>query len=121
MRRLFAGYTERMHSDPTGPAAAPQDPATVTDPPPESPAPAPARRAGRPSRGTRVTLGLVRLIALGGVLALAVVVAAILVSQDVQGWIVGLVVGLSVQLLTGFVLFSKRFSAAGRSAAPRAR
>jgi hypothetical protein len=106
-----------MHSDPMPPAAASQDPDTLPDPAAESPAR--SARPGRPSRGTRVTLGLVRLIALGGVLAFAVVVAAILVSQDVQGWIVGLVVGLGVELLTGFVLFSKRFSTMDRAAPPR--
>lgn len=113
-----------MHSDPTVPVTDPLDTpaAPVADSEEERRAPTPAAAgAGRPSRGTRVTLGLVRVIALVGILALAVVVAAILVSQDVQGWIVGLAVGLSVQLLTAFVLFSKRFSAVERPLAPRAR
>ena len=47
--------------------------------------------------------------ALVGVLAVGVVAAAIMVSKDVDGWIVGLAVGLGVQILTMIVLFSRRF------------
>jgi anti-sigma factor RsiW len=84
------------------------------DRPPEAPS-AEARDeraepASRPSMSARIALGAVRLIALVGVVALAVIAGAILVGQDVDGWIVGLVIGLSVQILTIVVLFSRRFA-----------
>jgi hypothetical protein len=33
-----------------------------------------------------------------------------MVSQDVAGWIVGLAVGVGVEILTMLVLFSRRFT-----------
>jgi heme A synthase len=64
---------------------------------------------GSESRKARIALGFVRVIALTGVLALSVVVGAILVSSDVEGWIIGLALGAGVQFLTLAVLFSRRF------------
>ena len=40
-----------------------------------------------------------RLVATGGIIGIAVVVGTVLVSQDVAGWIVGLVVGLTSVIL----------------------
>jgi hypothetical protein len=57
----------------------------------------------------RAAAGIARLSALVGVIALAVVAAEIMVSNDVAGWIVGLAVGIGVQLLTLIVVFSRRF------------
>ena len=50
---------------------------------------------------------LVRLVATGGIVGIAVLLGAILVSQDVAGWIVGLVTGL-VSVLLAAVLWSSR-------------
>ena len=58
----------------------------------------------------RVALGLTRIAALLGVVGLAIAAGAIMVSQDVPGWIVGLVVGVGVEVLTMLVLFSRRFT-----------
>lgn len=84
---------------------------------PDEPPEAGRREPAQPAAGegapltARLAVGGVRIIALIGVLALAVIAAAILVSQDVDGWIVGLAVGVGVQILTMFILFSRRFAA----------
>jgi hypothetical protein len=46
-----------------------------------------------------VERGAMRLIATGGIIGIAVALGAILVSQDVAGWIVGLVIGLTSVIL----------------------
>jgi hypothetical protein len=62
---------------------------------------------GRERRRTRAERLLVRLVATGGIIGIAVLLGAILVSQDVAGWIVGLVVGhVSVGLAA--ILWSSR-------------
>ena len=61
-------------------------------------------RAGR--RG-KVERGFVRLIATGGIIGIAVLLGAVLVGQDVAGWIVGLVVGLTSVVLAA-LLWSSR-------------
>ena len=66
--------------------------------------------SGRPPLHGRLALGLTRLGALLGVIGLAIAAAAIMVSQDVAGWIVGLAVGVGVEVLTILVLFSRRFT-----------
>jgi hypothetical protein len=68
------------------------------------------RGHGEHATGARLALGAVRLIALVGVVALAVVAGAILAGQDVDGWITGLAIGIGVQVLTVVVLFSRRFA-----------
>jgi hypothetical protein len=50
---------------------------------------------GHARRRTRVERRFVRLIATGGIVGVAVALVAVLVGQDVHGWIVGLVVGLT--------------------------
>ena len=45
---------------------------------------------GRERRRTKVERGAMRLIATGGIIAIAVIVGAVLVAQEVAGWIVGL-------------------------------
>jgi hypothetical protein len=87
-----------------------------------------ARRAGRPptsesdavpaSRGRgmlparerrkfALERGFVRLIATGGIIGVAVLLGAVLVGQDVAGWIVGAVVG-TVSVLLAALLWSSR-------------
>jgi hypothetical protein len=63
-----------------------------------------------PSRGRRrlgVERVLMRLVATGGIVGIGVLLGAVLVSQDVAGWIVGLVVALTSVVLAA-VLWSSR-------------
>lgn len=48
-----------------------------------------------------------RLVATGGVVGIDVLLGAVLVSQDVAGWIVGLVIGL-VSVVLAALLWSSR-------------
>jgi hypothetical protein len=61
----------------------------------------------RPQRRTAVERASMRLLATGGIVGLATILGAVLVSQDVAGWIVGLTVGLVSVLLAG-ILWSSR-------------
>ena len=63
-----------------------------------------------PARERRRFIGerlLTRVIATCGVVAIGVVIAAIMASSNVQGWIIGLVVALVSVVLSG-VLWSSR-------------
>ena len=48
-----------------------------------------------------------RLVATGGIIGIATALGAVLVGQDVAGWIVGLVVGLT-SLILAALLWSSR-------------
>jgi hypothetical protein len=61
-------------------------------------------RARRRTAFERVSM---RVLATGGIVGLATALGAILVSQDVAGWIVGLVIGLASVLLAA-ILWSSR-------------
>jgi hypothetical protein len=63
---------------------------------------------GRERRRTGVERGLMRLIATGGIVGIAVVLGAILVDQDVAGWIVGLVIGLTSVILAALLWSSRQ-------------
>jgi hypothetical protein len=87
-----------MSATPTEPESSPTEPesSAALETPPE-----PARRRGlgrrRSSSPDRIRRGdgvPTRLAATAGILGVDVALAAILVSQNVQGWIVGLVLGL---------------------------
>jgi hypothetical protein len=105
----------------------PLDPATPGEPPPterpddlasgEARAPAQeSRRRGQPAgmlpgrerRRTKVERGFMRLIATGGIVGIAVVLGAVLVGQDVAGWIVGLVIGLTSVILAALLWSSRQ-------------
>jgi hypothetical protein len=62
---------------------------------------------GRPSRGSGLERGVVRMVATGGVIGIGVGIAAILASQHVQGWIIGLVVS-TLSVILSAVLWSSR-------------
>jgi hypothetical protein len=62
---------------------------------------------GRERRRSVVERGFVRIIATGGIIGVATIIGAVLVSQDVAGWIVGLAVGLASVILAA-VLWSSR-------------
>jgi len=60
---------------------------------------------GRERRRTKLERGSMRLVATGGIIGIAVVLGAVLVGQDVAGWIVGLVVmyGSGREVLSGLL------------------
>jgi uncharacterized membrane protein len=62
---------------------------------------------GRERRRTGIERGFMRLIATGGIIGVAVILGAVLVGQEVAGWIVGLVVGL-VSVKLAALLWSSR-------------
>jgi hypothetical protein len=91
------------------------------EPPADSPdAEREARREGRraerrpgvmiPSRRKRLPLEapLMRLIATAGIVAIAVVVAAIMGSQDSQSWLIGLVASIVSLVLAALLWSSQR-------------
>ena len=63
-----------------------------------------------PSRRKRLPLEapLMRLVATAGIVAIGVVIAAIMTSQDSQGWLIGLVVSIVVVALAGVLWSSRR-------------
>jgi hypothetical protein len=64
-----------------------------------------------PARGMRRTAverGFMRVIATGGIVAIGVVLGAALVSQDVAGWVVGLVVALTSVILAALLWSSRQ-------------
>ena len=70
-------------------------------------APAQGMIPGRSHRSTRVERVSMRVLATGGIIGIATVLGAVLVAQDVAGWIVGLVVGVASVVLAA-VLWSSR-------------
>jgi len=68
----------------------------------------PTRRERAAATGTRAAMSLVRFIALVGIVGLAIIVGAIMTSQDVAGWIEGLVIGAAAVILTSIVFLSRR-------------
>jgi hypothetical protein len=63
---------------------------------------------GRERRRSVVERGFVRLIATGGIVGIATILGAVLVSQDVAGWIVGLAVGLTSVILAALLWSSRQ-------------
>ena len=49
-----------------------------------------------------------RVVATGGIIGIAVVLGVVLVGQDVAGWIVGLVVGLTSVILAALLWSSRQ-------------
>jgi hypothetical protein len=68
----------------------------------------PTRRERAAATRSRAAMTLVRFIALVGIVGLAIIVGAILTSQEVEGWIEGLVIGAGAMVLTSIVLLSRR-------------
>jgi hypothetical protein len=62
---------------------------------------------GRERRRTGIERGVMRMIATGGIVGIGVVLGAVLVGQDVAGWIVGLAVS-AVSILLAALLWSSR-------------
>ncbi|HUZ84079.1 MAG TPA: hypothetical protein VMU66_05255 [Gaiellales bacterium] len=63
---------------------------------------------GREERRSMVERGFVRLVATGGVVGIATIVGAVLVSQNVAGWIVGLSVGVTSVFLAALLWSSRQ-------------
>jgi hypothetical protein len=63
---------------------------------------------GRERRGTKLERGTMRLIATSGIIGIAVLLGAVLVGQDVAGWIVGLVIGLTTVILAALLWSSRQ-------------
>jgi hypothetical protein len=63
---------------------------------------------GRERRRTKLERGTMRLIATGGIIGIAVLLGAVLVGQDVAGWIVGLVIGLTTVILAALLWSSRQ-------------
>jgi hypothetical protein len=103
-----AGMTPLMAEQPP-----PGRPPAPSEPEPGGPAverePATARTMlpARERRRLRAESALMRLVATAGVVGIGVALGAILVGQDVAGWIVGLAV-TAVSVLPAAVLWSSR-------------
>jgi hypothetical protein len=63
---------------------------------------------GRERRRTKIERATMRLIATGGIIGIAVLLGAVLVGQDVAGWIVGLVIGLTSVILAALLWSSRQ-------------
>jgi hypothetical protein len=63
---------------------------------------------GRERRRTKVERGAMRLIATGGIIGIAVILGAVLVGEDVAGWVVGLAVGLTSVTLAALLWSSRQ-------------
>ena len=86
---------------------APEPAASSEQPPPESRHETPSGFLPNRQSRLRIESFAVRLIATAGIVAIGVAVAAILGTQDVEAWILGLVVSL-VSVLLAAVLWSSR-------------
>jgi hypothetical protein len=62
----------------------------------------------REHRGTRIERGSMRVLATGGIIGIATALGAVLVAQDVAGWIVGLAVGLTSVILAALLWSSRQ-------------
>jgi uncharacterized membrane protein len=62
----------------------------------------------RERRRTKLERGLMRLVATGGIIGIAVLLGAVLVGQDVDGWIVGLVIGVTSVILAALLWSSRQ-------------
>jgi uncharacterized membrane protein len=62
----------------------------------------------RERRRTKVERATMRLIATGGIIGVAVLLGAVLVGQDVAGWIVGAVIGLTSVILAALLWSSRQ-------------
>jgi hypothetical protein len=94
------------------PATEDREPGVGTKPSHSAPVTGPAAPQGmvpgRERRRTKVERGFMRLVATGGIIGIAVALGAILGSQDVAGWITGLVVGLTSVILAALLWSSRQ-------------
>lgn len=93
--------SRRAENDPSGSWTELSTSERPAEEPPQGMLPARLRRP------TKLERGSMRVLATGGIVGLATVLGAVLVSQDVAGWIVGLTIGLTSVILAA-VLWSSR-------------
>jgi hypothetical protein len=62
----------------------------------------------RERRRTGIERGFMRFVATAGIVGIAVALGAILVGQNVAGWIVGLVIGVVTVVLAGLLWSSRQ-------------
>jgi hypothetical protein len=87
--------------------------AAPDEPPPSTPEQGSHERPqgmlpGRERRRSVIERGFVRIVATGGILGIATAMGAVLVSQDVSGWIVGLAVGATSIVLSALLWSSRQ-------------
>ncbi|HTX31416.1 MAG TPA: hypothetical protein VMD09_08515 [Solirubrobacteraceae bacterium] len=82
-----------------------EQPTTGTE---ESQAPRGNMLPGRQGRRFVVERVLIRLVATGGIVGIGVLLGAVLGSNNVQGWIVGLVVALVTVVLSALLWSSRQ-------------
>lgn len=93
---------ERAENDASPPRTAPPTSESPRREPPQGMIPARTRRR------TKLERGSMRVLATGGIIGLATVLGAVLVSQNVDGWIVGLAVGLTSVILAALLWSSRQ-------------
>jgi hypothetical protein len=93
---------ERAGNDPSPARSAPEASAGPRRERPQGMIPARSRRR------TKVERVSMRVLATGGIIGLATVLGAVLVGQDVEGWIVGLAVGLTSVILAALLWSSRQ-------------
>jgi hypothetical protein len=93
---------ERAGNDPASPRTAPRTSESARREPPQGMIPARSRRR------TKLERGSMRVLATGGIIGLATALGAVLVSQSVAGWIVGLAVGLTSVILAALLWSSRQ-------------
>ncbi len=86
----------------------PQPESEFPPPPTERPERPQGMVPGRAVRRTKVERASMRVLATGGIIGIDVILGAVLVSQDVAGWIVGLVVGLTSVILAALLWSSRQ-------------
>jgi hypothetical protein len=115
--RRLAWYLHRMSDSPESseqptpdepPQAAPFEPSDTAPSEPETHQRPQGMLPGRERRRSVVERGLVRIIATGGIIGVATILGAVLGSQDVAGWIVGLAVGLTSVILAALLWSSRQ-------------
>jgi hypothetical protein len=90
------------------PRSAALEPTETAPSEPEEPQRPQGMLPGRERRRSVVERGFVRIIATGGIIGIATILGAVLVSQDVAGWIVGLAVGLTSVILAALLWSSRQ-------------
>jgi hypothetical protein len=104
-------HTESTIDPPNGDAqpivAAPSLESGADTPPQGSPEAPQGMIPARSRRRTKVERGSMRVLATGGIIGIATALGAVLVGNDVAGWVVGLVIGLTSVILAA-VLWSSR-------------
>jgi hypothetical protein len=115
--RRVAWYLHRMSESPESseqaspderPESAALEPSETAPPEPEEHHRPQGMLPGRERRRSVVERGFVRIIATGGIIGIATILGAVLVSQDVAGWIVGLAVGLTSVILAALLWSSRQ-------------